>query len=66
VQSPQHAVVTLLALVNDQLMELGVPWPASDGSVVVDSDPAWLPAGADCAAVASLAPLGPGTKPANE
>jgi Conjugative transposon protein TcpC len=49
VQSPQHAVVTLLALVNGQLMELGVPVAASDGSVVVDGDPAWLPAPAPIA-----------------
>jgi hypothetical protein len=49
VQSPQHAVVTLLALVNDQLMELGVPVAASDGAVVVDGDPAWLPAPAPIA-----------------
>src|SRR5580698_4452260 len=43
VQGPQHAVVTLLALVNGQLMELGVPVAASGGTVVVDGDPAWLP-----------------------
>jgi Conjugative transposon protein TcpC len=49
VQGPQHAVVTLLALVNGQLMELGVPVAASGGTVVVDGDPAWLPAPAPVA-----------------
>ena len=44
VQDPQHAVVTLLAMVNGQLMELGVPVIASDGGVVVAGEPAWLPA----------------------
>lgn len=44
VQDPQHAVVTLLASVNGQLMELGVPVAASDGGVVVSGEPAWLPA----------------------
>ncbi len=44
VQDPQHAVVTLLATVNGQLMELGVPVMASGGSVVVAGEPAWLPA----------------------
>ncbi len=44
VQDPQHAVVTLLALVNGQLMELGVPIAAAGGAVVVAGEPAWLPA----------------------
>jgi hypothetical protein len=44
VQGPQHAVVTLLASVNGQLMELGVPVAASGDSVVVADEPAWLPA----------------------
>jgi Conjugative transposon protein TcpC len=44
VQDSQRAVVTLLATVNGQLMELGVPVIASDGSVVVAGEPAWLPA----------------------
>jgi hypothetical protein len=44
VQDPQHAVVTLLASVNDQLMELGVPVAASASGVVVSGEPAWLPA----------------------
>ena len=43
VQDPQHAVVTLLATVNGQLMELGVPVIASEGGVVVAGEPAWLP-----------------------
>jgi hypothetical protein len=49
VQGAQHAVVTLLALVNGQLMELGVPVAASDGAVVVAGEPAWLPAPAPMA-----------------
>jgi len=44
VRDPDHAVVTLLALVNGQLMELGVPIAASGGGVVVSGEPAWLPA----------------------
>lgn len=44
VQDLQHAVVTLLASVNGQLMELGVPVAASGGGVVVSGEPAWLPA----------------------
>ena len=44
VQDPRHAVVTLLALVNGQFMELGVPVAASGGGVVVSGEPAWLPA----------------------
>jgi hypothetical protein len=44
VQDRQHAVVTLLATVNGQLMELGVPIIAAGGSVVVAGEPAWLPA----------------------
>ena len=42
VQDPRHAVVTLLALVNGQLMQLGVPVAASGGGVVVSGEPAWL------------------------
>ena len=44
VQDPRHAVVTLLALVNGQLIQLGVPVAASAGGVVVSGEPAWLPA----------------------
>jgi hypothetical protein len=44
VRDPQHAVVTLLAMVNGQLMELGVPVVASGGGLVIGGEPAWLPA----------------------
>jgi len=45
VQDPGRAVVTLLATVNGQLMELGVPVIAGgSGGVVVAGEPAWLPA----------------------
>jgi Conjugative transposon protein TcpC len=44
VQDGQHAVVTLLALANGQLMELGVPIAATGSGVVVSGEPAWLPA----------------------
>ena len=43
VPDPRHAVVTLLALVNGQLMELGVPVAASGGGLVVPGQPALLP-----------------------
>lgn len=38
-----HGVVTLLARVNGQLMELGVPIYASDGQLVISGEPAFLP-----------------------
>jgi Conjugative transposon protein TcpC len=44
VRSSTTAVVTLLASVNGQLMELGVPIYSSGGSLVVSGQPAWLPA----------------------
>ena len=44
VQDPRHAVVTLLALVSGQFMELGVPIAASGTGVVVSGEPAWLAA----------------------
>jgi hypothetical protein len=44
VTDPRHAVVTLLAMVNGQLMELGVPIAVSGGAVVVSGEPAWLSA----------------------
>ena len=44
VQDPRHAVVTLLALVNGQLMRLGVPVAASGSGVAVSGEPAWLSA----------------------
>jgi Conjugative transposon protein TcpC len=42
VQDPRHAVVTLLATVNGQLMELGVPVVATGGGVAISGEPAWL------------------------
>jgi len=44
VQNGTTAVVTLLASVNGQLMELGVPVYAAHGGLVVPNEPAWLPA----------------------
>ena len=44
VQDQKHAVVTLLALLNGQLMELGVPVAATGSGLVVTGEPAWLPA----------------------
>lgn len=44
VQDPRHAVVKLLALVNGQLLQLGVPVAASGRGVVVTGEPAWLSA----------------------
>jgi hypothetical protein len=44
VQDRRHAVVTLLALVNGQLIQLGVPVAASGGGVVVSGEPALLSA----------------------
>jgi hypothetical protein len=42
VRDAQHAVVTLLARVNDQMMELGVPIYASGSGMVINGQPAWL------------------------
>jgi hypothetical protein len=44
VQDSQHAVVTLLALLGGELMELGVPVAANGSGLVVTGEPAWLPA----------------------
>jgi hypothetical protein len=44
VQDRRHAVVTLLALLGGQLMELGVPVAATGSGLVVSGEPAWLPA----------------------
>lgn len=44
VQNASTAVVTVLATVNGELMELGVPIYASGGGIVVSGQPAWLPA----------------------
>jgi Conjugative transposon protein TcpC len=60
VQDSQHAVVTLLATVNGQLMELGVPVIASGDSVVVAGEPAWLPAPTQ---VSPSAPAAQGSDP---
>jgi hypothetical protein len=55
VRDPGRAVVTLLASVNGQLMELGVPIAASGGGVVVSGEPAWLPAPAQISVPATVA-----------
>ena len=57
VQDAHHAVVTLLARVNGQLMQLGVPVYASSAGLVISGAPAWLPAPAR-AALPSAAPAG--------
>jgi Conjugative transposon protein TcpC len=57
VRDDHHAVVTLLARVNGQLMQLGVPVYASSDGLVVSGAPAWLPAPAR-AALPSAAPAG--------
>jgi hypothetical protein len=44
VQDRQHAVVTLLALLGGQLMELGVPIAATGSGLAVSGEPAWLAA----------------------
>jgi Conjugative transposon protein TcpC len=44
VQDAQHAVVTLLARVNGNMMELGVPVYAAAGGLGISGQPAWLPA----------------------
>jgi hypothetical protein len=44
VRSAQAAVVTLLATVNDKLIQLGVPLFANGGGIVVSGQPALLPA----------------------
>ena len=60
VRDPRHAVVTLLATVNGQLMELGVPVIASGGGMVVAGEPAWLPAPPQ---ISPPAPAGQGSDP---
>jgi conjugative transposon protein TcpC len=44
VQDAQHAVVTLLARVNGNMMELGVPVYAAAGGLGISGQPAWLAA----------------------
>jgi hypothetical protein len=55
VRDAHHAVVTLLARVNGQLLQLGVPIYASAGQLVVSAMPAWL-AAPGRAALPSTAP----------
>ena len=57
VHDAHHAVVTLLARVNGELMQLGVPVYASSAGLVVSGAPAWLPAPAR-AALPSAPPAG--------
>jgi hypothetical protein len=54
VQDATHAIVTLLANVNGQLMELGVPIYAAGGGIVVSGEPAWLAAPAQASPPASV------------
>src|SRR6202020_249666 len=49
VHDNNRAVVTLLASVNGQLMELGVPIYTANGALAVSGEPAWLPAPAQAA-----------------
>jgi Conjugative transposon protein TcpC len=49
VKDANHAVVTLLARVNGNLMELGVPVYYTGGALAVSGEPAWLPAPAKAA-----------------
>jgi Conjugative transposon protein TcpC len=56
VTDPNHAAVTLLARVNGQLMELGVPVYTSGGTMTVSGEPAWLPAPPRAAMPASPPP----------
>jgi hypothetical protein len=63
VQDAQHAVVTLLARVNGNLMELGVPIYAANGGMVVSGEPAWLGAPPR---ITPSAPRATGSDPATE
>ena len=56
-QDWQHAVVMLLALVNGQFMELGVPIAASGRNVAVSREVTWLPASTQVSA-SRVAPPG--------
>ena len=56
VSDAHHALVTLLARVNGQLMELGVPIYYSGGALAVTGEPAWLPAPAKAAVPTPSAP----------
>jgi hypothetical protein len=59
VLSAHQAIVTLLARVDGNLIELGVPIYAADGGLVVSGHPALLPA------PAQVAPPAPATGPAD-
>ena len=56
VSDAHHALVTLLARVNGQLMELGVPIYYSGGALAVTGEPAWLPAPAKASVPTPSAP----------
>jgi hypothetical protein len=56
VRDSQHAVVNLLATVDGQLMELGVPIFAAGPRVSVSAAPAWLPAPGPAATPAAPRP----------
>jgi hypothetical protein len=56
VTDAHHALVTLLARVNGQLMELGVPIYATGGALAVSGEPAWLPAPAKASVPTPSAP----------
>jgi Conjugative transposon protein TcpC len=60
VRNGHYATVTLLAMVNGRLMELGVPVYAAGGGLRVSAEPAWLPAPA-AAAPSSQPPTGGAT-----
>jgi Conjugative transposon protein TcpC len=56
VTDAHHALVTLLARVNGQMMELGVPIYYSGGALAVSGEPAWLPAPAKASVPTPSAP----------
>ena len=61
VADANHALVTLLARVNGQLMELGVPIYYSGGALAVSGEPAWLPAPAKASVPTPSAPTSDAT-----
>jgi hypothetical protein len=65
VRDASHAVVTLLARVNGQLMELGVPIYATNAGLVISGEPAWLAAPSRIS-VPSAAGAGAGTDSATQ
>jgi Conjugative transposon protein TcpC len=64
VRNAHYATVTLLALVNGRLMELGVPVYAAHGGLGIPAEPAWLPAPARVSPVSAQSPVGTATDPA--